>query len=101
MILDPFAIEVMLREAVSGARSYMELSSNMKGFAERLRGNGVLVSLLDEDGESMVVYGGDGPGGAVSLYGYWGEFGAISDVVFNGRSLAGLAAEAPGGSERG
>lgn len=66
----------------------------MKGLAQRLQGEGLLVSLLDEDGEIMIVYGGDGPGGAVSLYGYWGELGAVSNVVHGGQSLASVGAEA-------
>jgi hypothetical protein len=107
VILDPAVIEVMLREAVSGARSYVELSRCAKGLVERLRDKGVLVSLLDEDGESMIVYGGDGSGGAMSLCGYWGEFGATSNVVCNGRSFVVVEAGPPefgesgaGGSDR-
>lgn len=98
LIMDPFVIALMLREAVSCAHSYVELSSHMKSFVEKLRSEGVFVSLLDEDGESMIVYGGGESGGALSLYGYWGESGALSDVVYNGRSIAGAK---PGPAECG
>ncbi len=58
----------------------------MKDLATRLGAMGVVCSLLDEDGEGMIVYGAKGV--SLSLYGYWSDDGATSAVVFNGQLMA-------------